>query len=85
MPLMAAVKAVCSHVPDWKPWANLMSSHEEIPEASETTEPAEATKHAEPAEESSAKPAAAEPTGVDLSLSADGQGVESPAAVTRER
>ena len=31
MPLMAAVKAVCSHVPDWKPWANLMSSHEEIP------------------------------------------------------
>ena len=31
MPLMAAVKAVCNHVPDWKPWANLMSSHEEIP------------------------------------------------------
>ena len=29
MPLMAAVKAVCSHVPDWKPWANLMSSHDE--------------------------------------------------------
>ena len=35
MPLMAAVKAVCSHVPDWKPWANLMSSHEDIPEEAE--------------------------------------------------
>ncbi len=32
MPLMAAVKAVCHHVPDWRPWANLMSSHEELPE-----------------------------------------------------
>lgn len=29
MPLMAAVKAVCSHVPEWKPWANLMSSHDD--------------------------------------------------------
>lgn len=26
MPLMAAVKAVCAHVPQWRPWANLMSS-----------------------------------------------------------
>lgn len=30
MPLIAAVKAVCYHVPEWRPWANLMSSHEEI-------------------------------------------------------
>jgi predicted PurR-regulated permease PerM len=29
MPLMGAVKAVCSHVPDWKPWANLMDSRED--------------------------------------------------------
>ncbi len=28
MPLIAAVKAVCTHVPEWKPWANLMSSHD---------------------------------------------------------
>jgi AI-2 transport protein TqsA len=29
MPLIAAVKAVCYHVPEWRPWANLMSSHED--------------------------------------------------------
>jgi AI-2 transport protein TqsA len=29
MPLIAAVKAVCTHVPEAKPWANLMSSHDE--------------------------------------------------------
>ncbi len=34
MPLIAAVKAVCFHVPEWRPWANLMSSHDE-------TEPSE--------------------------------------------
>jgi hypothetical protein len=28
MPIMAAVKSVCMHVPDWRPWANLMSAHE---------------------------------------------------------
>lgn len=28
MPLMAAVKAVCYHVPGWRPWANLMSTNE---------------------------------------------------------
>ena len=39
MPLMAAVKAVCNHVPDWKPWANLMSSHEEIPPEPEVVGP----------------------------------------------
>jgi predicted PurR-regulated permease PerM len=26
MPLMAAIKAVCSHLPEGKPWANLMST-----------------------------------------------------------
>jgi AI-2 transport protein TqsA len=26
MPLMAAVKAICYNVPDWQPWANLMST-----------------------------------------------------------
>lgn len=32
MPLMAAIKAVCWHVPDLRPWANLMSNSEaEIP------------------------------------------------------
>jgi predicted PurR-regulated permease PerM len=28
MPLMAAIKAICDHVPGWKPWANLMSASE---------------------------------------------------------
>jgi predicted PurR-regulated permease PerM len=26
MPLMAAVKAICAHVPGWRPWANLMGT-----------------------------------------------------------
>ena len=30
MPLMAAIRAICFHVPGWRPWANLMSiAHEE--------------------------------------------------------
>lgn len=28
MPLMAAIKSICDHVPGWKPWANLMSAHD---------------------------------------------------------
>ena len=28
MPLMAAIKAICYHVPDMRPWANLMSLSE---------------------------------------------------------
>src|SRR5205823_9017249 len=28
MPLMAALKAVCEHVPGWRPWANLMGTEE---------------------------------------------------------
>jgi predicted PurR-regulated permease PerM len=31
MPLMAAMKSVCDHVPGWKPWANLMSTNEKLP------------------------------------------------------
>jgi predicted PurR-regulated permease PerM len=29
MPLMAAIKAICYHVPGWRPWANLMGTTEE--------------------------------------------------------
>jgi predicted PurR-regulated permease PerM len=39
MPLMAAIKAVCTHVPDWQAWANLMSTREPrepVPEMAET-------------------------------------------------
>jgi predicted PurR-regulated permease PerM len=32
MPLMAAVKTICFHVPGWRPWANLMSITEVEPE-----------------------------------------------------
>jgi predicted PurR-regulated permease PerM len=28
MPLMAGLKAICEHVPNWQPWANLMSIRE---------------------------------------------------------
>ena len=28
MPLMAAVRTICMHVPDWQPWANLMGTRE---------------------------------------------------------
>jgi AI-2 transport protein TqsA len=28
MPLMAAIKSICEHVPGWTPWANLMSASE---------------------------------------------------------
>lgn len=31
MPLMAALKAVCYHIPDWRPWANLMSTRDDVP------------------------------------------------------
>lgn len=31
MPLMAAVKAICYHVPGWRPWANLMGTQESDP------------------------------------------------------
>ncbi len=32
MPLMAAIKAICYHVPGWRPWANLMSITEQGPD-----------------------------------------------------
>jgi predicted PurR-regulated permease PerM len=31
MPLMAAIKTICAHVPDWQPWANLMSTRDDEP------------------------------------------------------
>ena len=31
MPLMAAIKTICAHVPDWEPWANLMGTRDEPP------------------------------------------------------
>jgi predicted PurR-regulated permease PerM len=45
MPLIAAVKAVCYHVPEWRPWANLMSSREEHPPPH--AEPAAAQRNGE--------------------------------------
>jgi predicted PurR-regulated permease PerM len=33
MPLMAGIKAICYHVPGWRPWANLMSITELEPES----------------------------------------------------
>jgi AI-2 transport protein TqsA len=32
MPLMAAIKTICTHVPDWQPWANLMGTRDEPPD-----------------------------------------------------
>jgi predicted PurR-regulated permease PerM len=43
MPLMAALKAICMHVPGWRPWANLMGTYagpaEQEPEAKVDVEP----------------------------------------------
>ncbi len=36
MPLMAAIKAICMHVPGWEPWANLMSTREPKPKAAQS-------------------------------------------------
>jgi AI-2 transport protein TqsA len=32
MPLMAAIKTICYHVPGWRPWANLMGTTADDPE-----------------------------------------------------
>jgi predicted PurR-regulated permease PerM len=40
MPLMAAVKAICMHVPGWEAWANLMSTQEPAPPSSLPLAPA---------------------------------------------
>ena len=29
MPLMAAIKTICAHVPDWTAWANLMGTRDD--------------------------------------------------------
>ena len=31
LPLMAALRTICMHVPDWHPWANLMGTRENPP------------------------------------------------------
>jgi predicted PurR-regulated permease PerM len=36
MPLMATVKTICAHVPEWQPWANLMDTREEPAKVAET-------------------------------------------------
>jgi predicted PurR-regulated permease PerM len=39
MPLMAAVRTICMHVPDWHPWANLMGTREDPPAPKHEPEP----------------------------------------------
>jgi predicted PurR-regulated permease PerM len=43
MPLMAAVKTICSHVPEWQPWSHLMGTKEETPPPEKA--PAAAAEH----------------------------------------
>lgn len=38
MPIMAGVRAICLHVPGWRPWANLMSTDEGAPQPVTTAE-----------------------------------------------
>jgi predicted PurR-regulated permease PerM len=57
MPLMAAIKAICTHVPDWQPWANLMSTRRPAPPTSAAEFPV--LLEAGPVEK--AKPAAIRP------------------------
>jgi predicted PurR-regulated permease PerM len=35
MPLMAVIKTVCMHIPDWKPWSDLMGTTEVPPDPSQ--------------------------------------------------
>ena len=44
MPLMAAVRTICMHVPDWHPWANLMGTRENPPPPKHDPEPEPAVK-----------------------------------------
>jgi predicted PurR-regulated permease PerM len=37
MPLMAVVRSACAHVPDWRPWANLMGTDDEDHQPEEPT------------------------------------------------
>lgn len=36
MPVMAAAKTVCYHVPGWRPWANLMDTRDDPPDDAES-------------------------------------------------
>jgi hypothetical protein len=38
MPLMAAIRAICLHVPGWRPWANLMGTSDGDPGGEEPAE-----------------------------------------------
>jgi predicted PurR-regulated permease PerM len=44
MPLMAAIKAICYHVPDWRPWANLMSTRVHMAPSEKVTPPPDQTQ-----------------------------------------
>src|SRR5439155_2738115 len=48
MPLMAAAKTICYHVPEWRAWANLMDTRDgppdEPPDAPPRNDPADATQ-----------------------------------------
>src|SRR6202011_6183941 len=39
MPLMAAVKTICLHVPDWRTWANVMGTREAPPAPKHASDP----------------------------------------------
>lgn len=39
MPMMAAIKAICFHVPEWRPWANLMDTRDDAPPTDEAGSP----------------------------------------------
>jgi predicted PurR-regulated permease PerM len=43
MPLMAAIKAICENVPDWQPWANLMSTRATEPDLAKNETPSGAS------------------------------------------
>jgi predicted PurR-regulated permease PerM len=44
MPLMAAVKAICDHVPGWEAWGNLMSTRQPDERPPRKAEPATVTE-----------------------------------------
>jgi len=65
MPLMAGIKAICENVPDWQPWANLMSTRKADLDSAKYRSPAfDATQIMTPEETdgvSGNRPSVAEP------------------------
>src|SRR5439155_10642008 len=49
MPLMAAAKTICYHVPEWRAWANLMDTREGPADAPPPEEPPDLTQVVPPA------------------------------------